>query len=157
VSKGARFKTIATYHPADDDHFASSSLFRAPCLISKQQSSQQHAIMAEKAGAFDETVENGSGSMVKPTKGQKVKSHFKKWWWLYLIGFIIVVLVVVLPMFVEADFHLVPSQFTDESVAYTLATLTSLATVSRLRSWCQQRSHSSTPHRKASILSWTLC
>lgn len=56
--------------------------------------------MAKQSAVHEAALDEGCAT--KPTRGQKVKAHFKKLWWLHLIGFVVVVLMVVLPMFVPA-------------------------------------------------------
>lgn len=46
---------------------------------------------------------NGTAGVarVKPTIGQRIKTHYKRWWWVHVIIVIIVVLVVTLPVYVS--------------------------------------------------------
>lgn len=73
--------------------------------------------MAKQSTVHEAPLDEGL-TTPRPTRGQKVKAHFKKFWWAYLIGLIVVVLVVLLPMFVHTV--LFTLHLANRSAAYTL-------------------------------------
>ena len=59
-------------------------------------------------------ITNSAGAA--PTRGQKIKAHYRKWWWAHIIGFLLFALVLIIVVYVS------PPQLADvgtDGTAYT--------------------------------------
>lgn len=71
---------------------------KLPDPHSRSNNDRKTTAMSDKETNIEHT-EGGrfaGSSLGRPqTRGQKIKSHFKKWWWLHLLVFVSIVVLVV--------------------------------------------------------------
>ncbi|KAJ9327833.1 hypothetical protein DTO027B5_3632 [Paecilomyces variotii] len=58
-------------------------------------------------------------ALAKPTIGQRLKAHYKRWWWVHVIILIIVVLVVTLPVVYVGYPHIAQHDISDSTLNIT--------------------------------------